>query len=91
MLITFCACWLFELCSKYEFGRSFGSRGHHGYPRFETAQTEVASLSFDVLTAPEVVNVKDRLKTVYRRQAAVDHRLTHQLTSQASPIDLGGK
>ena len=59
--------------------------------RFEAAQAEVASLSFDALSAPEALSVKDRLETVYRRQAAVDHRLTHQLTAQASPVDLGGK
>jgi hypothetical protein len=59
--------------------------------RFEAAQAEVAALSFDVLTGPEVLSVKDRLETVNRRQAAFDHRLTHQLTSQASPVDLGAK
>ncbi len=59
--------------------------------RFEAAQAEVAALEFDVLTAPEILNVKDRLETVNRRQAAVDHRLTHHLTSQASPADLGAK
>ena len=59
--------------------------------RFDAAQAELAALSFDVLTAPEVLTVKDRLETVDRRQAAVDHRLTHQLTSQASPVELGGK
>ena len=59
--------------------------------RFEAAQADVAALSFDVLTAPEVLTVKDRLETVNRRQAAVDHRLTHHLTSQASPVDLGAK
>ncbi len=59
--------------------------------RFEAAQAEVAALAFDVLTAPEVLNVKDRLETVNRRQAAVDHRLTHQLTAQASPADLSAK
>jgi hypothetical protein len=32
--------------------------------RFEAAQAEVAALSFDALTAPEVLNVKDRLETV---------------------------
>jgi hypothetical protein len=53
--------------------------------RFEAAQAEVAALAFDALTAPEVLTVKDRLETVSRRQAAVDHRLTHQLTSHASP------
>jgi hypothetical protein len=59
--------------------------------RFEAAQAEVAALSFDVLTGPEVLTVKDRLETIDRRQAAVDHRLTHHLTSQASPVELGGK
>jgi hypothetical protein len=59
--------------------------------RFEAAQAEVAALSFDALTGPEVLSVKDRLETVNRRQAAVDHRLAHQLTSQASPVDLGAK
>jgi hypothetical protein len=59
--------------------------------RFEAAQAEVAALAFDALTAPEVLTVKDRLETVSRRQAAVDHRLTHQLTSRASPVELGGK
>jgi hypothetical protein len=59
--------------------------------RFEAAQAEVAALSFDALTAPEALSVKDRLETVNRRQAAVDHRLTHQLTTHASPGDLGAK
>jgi Domain of unknown function (DUF222) len=59
--------------------------------RFEAAQAEVAALSFDVLAPSEVLTVKDRLETVERRQAAVDHRLTQQLTSQASPVELGGK
>jgi hypothetical protein len=59
--------------------------------RFEAAQAEVAALSFDVLTGPEALSVKDRLETAYRRQAAVDHRLTHHLTSQASPVELGAK
>jgi Domain of unknown function (DUF222) len=61
------------------------------FDRFEAAQPEVAALQFDVLTAPEVLSVKDRLETVNRRQAAVDHRLTHHLTSQASAVDLGAK
>jgi hypothetical protein len=61
------------------------------FDRFEAAQAEVAALQFDVLTAPEVLSVKDRLETVNRRQAAVDHRLTHHLTSQASAVDLGAK
>ena len=59
--------------------------------RFDAAQAELAALSFDALTGPEVLNVKDRLQTVERRQAALDHRLTKQLTCQASPVELGGK
>jgi Domain of unknown function (DUF222) len=59
--------------------------------RFDAAQAEVAALSFDALTAPDVLTVKERLETISRRQAAVDHRLTHQLTTQASPVELGGK
>src|SRR3979490_3213490 len=59
--------------------------------RFEAAQAEFAALSFDALTGPDVLSVKDRLETIDRRQAAVDHRLTHHLTSQASPVDLGAK
>jgi len=31
--------------------------------RFEAAQAEVAALSFDVLTAPQALSVKDRLET----------------------------
>ncbi len=58
--------------------------------RFDAVQAEVASLSFDALTAPQALTVKDRLEMVSRRQAAVDHRLTHQLSSQASPVELGG-
>jgi hypothetical protein len=50
---------------------------------FEAAQAEVAALSFDALTAPEALAVKDRLETVNRRQAAVDHRLT--ITSPRKP------
>ena len=59
--------------------------------RFAAAQAAVAALPFEVLTGPEALAVKDRLETVYRRQVAVDHRLTHQLTTQTSPIELGGK
>jgi hypothetical protein len=53
--------------------------------RYDAVQAEVASLSFDALSAPQALTVKDRLEMVSRRQAAVDHRLTHQLTSQAKP------
>ena len=53
--------------------------------RLEAAHAEVASLSFDALTAPELLNVMDRLEAVYRRQPAVNHQLIHQLTSPRPP------
>jgi hypothetical protein len=59
--------------------------------RWEASQAELSALSFDVLSAPEALAIKDRLETGYRRQAAVDHRLTYQLTSQGTPSELGGK
>ncbi len=57
--------------------------------RFEAARADLAALSFDALTAAQALTLKDRLETLSRRQAAVDHRLTHQLTSQLSPVELG--
>jgi hypothetical protein len=59
--------------------------------RYDAVQAELAALSFDALSAPEVLAVKDRLETADRRRAALDHRLTQQLTIQASPVELGGK
>jgi hypothetical protein len=59
--------------------------------RWEQAQADMAELSFEVLTATEALAIKGRLETGYRRQAAVDHRLTCQLTSQLSAAALGGK
>jgi hypothetical protein len=57
---------------------------------FEAAQADLAALSFDALTAAQALSLKDRLETVSRRAAAVDHRLTQQVTSQAGPVELGG-
>jgi hypothetical protein len=48
--------------------------------QFDAAQADVAALPFQVLRAHEALAVKDRLETISRRQAAVDHRLTSQLT-----------
>ena len=59
--------------------------------RWEQAQADMAEVSFDALSATEALAIKGRLETGYRRQAAVDHRLTYQLTSQGSPAALGGK
>ena len=58
--------------------------------QFDAAQAELAALSFDALNGIQALALKDRLETVSRRQAAVDHRLTHQLLSQTSPAELGG-
>ena len=58
---------------------------------WEHAQAELAQLSFEALTATEALAIKDRLESGYRRQAAVDHRLTYQVISQDSPTVLGGK
>ncbi len=59
--------------------------------RYEAVQAELATLSFEALGAAQALTVKDRLETVARRQAAVDHRLTRCVVSQASPVELGGK
>ena len=59
--------------------------------RWDAVQAELAELSFAALTPAEVLDIKDRLECGHRRQGAVDHRLTRELTCQASPIDLGGK
>jgi hypothetical protein len=57
--------------------------------RFDAAQGQIAALPFDILTGPEPLTVKNRLETISRRQAAVDHRLTRQPTCQGSPIRVG--
>ena len=59
--------------------------------RFDAAQGQIPALPFDILTGPEPLTVKNRLETISRRQAAVDHRLTRQPTCQGSPIELGAK
>jgi Domain of unknown function (DUF222) len=59
--------------------------------RWDAVQAALAGLSFAALAPAEVLGIKDRLECGYRRQTMVDHRLTHHLTCQASPIDLGGK
>src|SRR5919106_1572192 len=59
--------------------------------RWDAVQAKLAELSFAALTPAEVLDIKDRLECGYRRHAAVDHRLTRELTCGASPIDLGGK
>lgn len=59
--------------------------------RWAQDQAALAELSFDALSPAEALAIKDRLETVSRRQAAIDHRLTYQLTSQGSPSELGGR
>ena len=59
--------------------------------RWEQAQADLAGVSFCAFTAPEVLAIQQRLETGYRRQPTVDHRLIHQLTTQATPAALGAK
>src|SRR6478672_6740858 len=56
---------------------------------WEQAQAELAGLSFTALTAPEVVAIQTRLEKGYRAQPAVDHHLIQQLTTPATPTELG--
>ncbi len=57
--------------------------------RWEAAQAELAGLSLTALSAPQVLAVLQRLETGYRRQPTIDHRLIHQLTSTATPAEVG--
>src|ERR1700760_399210 len=59
--------------------------------RWEQAQAAMAGLCFTGLTAAEVLAIQKRLEHGYRAQPAVDHRLIHQLTAQATPTALGAK
>jgi hypothetical protein len=45
---------------------------------------QLASLSFDELTHPELLAVLGRLEAVYRRQPVVEHRLIGRLDSPNS-------
>src|SRR3989442_4112555 len=56
---------------------------------WEEVQAEMAGLSFSALSGPEVLGIQTRLEKGYRGQPAVDHRLRHQLRSQATPTELG--
>jgi len=48
-------------------------------------------MSIGAVSDPEAIMAAvDRFEAVARRQCAVDHRLTHRLTSQASPVKVGG-
>ena len=57
----------------------------------EAAVDTLAGVSFDGLTAPEVVRVLARLETVYRKQPVVSHRLIGTLVRDGSARDLGAK
>src|SRR6195952_4055485 len=57
----------------------------------EAATDALAGVSFDGLTAPEVVAVLSRLETVSRRQPVVAHRLLGKLVRDGSARDLGAK
>jgi hypothetical protein len=57
----------------------------------EAAVDALTGVSFDGLTAPEVVQVLSRLETVSRRQPVVAHRLLGKLVRDGSARDLGAK
>jgi hypothetical protein len=57
----------------------------------EAAVDALVGVSFDGLTAPEVVQVLARLETVSRRQPVVEHRLVGTLVRDGSARDLGAK
>ncbi len=51
----------------------------------------VAALSFDTLTAPELLDVLEHLEADRRRRPAVEHRVIEALRGCALPAELGGK
>jgi len=55
----------------------------------EAARAEVAGLSFDALTDPEVLAVLEQLETQRRSQPSVEHRLINRLGEQGCPAELG--
>jgi Domain of unknown function (DUF222) len=57
----------------------------------EAAIDALVGVSFDGLTAPEIVQVLARLETVSRRQPLVAHRLIGRLVRDGSARDLGAK
>jgi hypothetical protein len=57
----------------------------------EAAVDALTGVSFDGLTAPEVVQVLARLEAVSRRQPVVAHRLIGKLVRDGSARDLGAK
>ena len=59
--------------------------------RVESEVDALAGLSFDGLTAPEVVQVLAQLETVSRRQPVVAHRLIGKLVRDGSARDLSAK
>ncbi|CAN5445136.1 HNH endonuclease signature motif containing protein [soil metagenome] len=57
----------------------------------EAAFDELAGVSFEALTNPELVAVLSRLEAVARRRPVVEHRLICQLVGNGSAVELGAK
>jgi len=61
------------------------------FDRFDAAVDEIAALSFDALTTPELLGLLERLEVDRRRQPAIEHQILDQLRSQTTPAEVGGK
>ncbi|ORB62915.1 HNH endonuclease signature motif containing protein [Mycolicibacterium tusciae] len=59
--------------------------------RLRAARDEVAELSLDALTVPELLNLLGELETDRRRQPTVEHRLIQSLRNRAEPAEVGAK
>jgi Domain of unknown function (DUF222) len=55
----------------------------------DAAFDDVAAMSLDALTHPELLNVLDRVEVLTRRLPVVGHRVLSRLAAEANPHDLG--
>jgi len=60
------------------------------FAELAAAQQQMADLSFDALTHPELVELLGQLEVGRRRQPAVEHRIIARLRAEACPQALGG-
>ncbi|MGH3637791.1 MAG: HNH endonuclease signature motif containing protein [Mycobacterium sp.] len=56
-----------------------------------TAFATLADMSFDALTAAELLTVLDKMEAVSRRAPTIGHRVLARLQREASPVALGAK
>jgi hypothetical protein len=61
------------------------------YDELDAAQANVAELSLDVLTQPELLALMNRREAMARREVAADHQIINRLAAEADPKVLGGK